>query len=1072
MEPFKDWKMEEYENTFQTRYPIYNYEEKNKKNRANYISKISYSSKNNENLNKAAPKRRKEFNIENKTINMNSQNFKTEYNNYSYSSHNDEPRNSAKYYSKNNKYLTLFNSRTRRYDPSNATLSKDCVLRGYTDNCSFYISGSSDLNSKINIKKQLDNSKSQTYSKYDKNIQMKNKEDRQNKVYENRTQIINPSDYIKKEIKKDIINTFNRRNENKNYNSTANYKEKINYQSPILSENKIKNVDKNQNKYYSRRSYFETEPINIIKYLDHRDEYNNSFRKHLIPPKNTSYREPKPTIQNINIKITNNKRNKYKTYTINNFEEKKNNYYKTFFEKKSNQNQKRNNTPNISTRLENVLIHYITPEKEDSSKKIPNRYNNYKSIIPHNKWNRYKSNIDLEENILYRTERKYHPKTTLNRKNSNSNIYENKNKNRYNFPQRPKLREYGTKTEIHPFNNNYNRTFLNNNEKEKEYKITDRNNQNNYFFESKKIDNKNRYSARSVSVTPSSSFGKKYGVRTEIISINNKNNYSRNDEYEVTDIKSFKRQLQGKNNYIINGSINKVKNILNNKKEYNTFQKSLNNIKDNAKQIEIAKKNNMKFKQNAKNNHSILISNYSKDKKIYGTSTQTPSFRPHGFILNSLDEYEVHLPKKKYKKNDKYKSDFSDKNNENKDKYKILNINKNNYFNVMKNLEEELEIDDDEQIEYIPQNISIKTKYKNIGNKYSYDFNKSSKQKEDINNGSKKTLIIQKNKELKNINPKNNHKNREIDKIGKNINSDFITNKYKEKKIEIQYIPQSIQQNSIIEIQSNKKYENNKIVKQNIRNHQQKLNEVQKNLEEKQPNKIETQQLEEIQKKEENNDEDIHNMQENINEEKFNSQEEKDENNNLKKSKYSSYFGDFNNNYYEIKGVRGSGDINEYEEEEEENEQENEKSQNNNNENIQLVRNITFGIHSENFYIPVDQDDKEEKEADEQLIEEEEQTDENNENGEGNEKMEMEQIDEENEGEIKNENIKEYKGEGEIVGDEMIKSDEEKCNEKYYGNEMNEGEEIEENDENKINEEEDYNDPQITYENNEKLKGI
>ena len=59
---------------------------------------------------------------------------------------------SSQYYSQKNKYLITFNSIPRKFDPKN-NMSSDGVIRGYINNCSFYISGSSDLLQKINYKK-------------------------------------------------------------------------------------------------------------------------------------------------------------------------------------------------------------------------------------------------------------------------------------------------------------------------------------------------------------------------------------------------------------------------------------------------------------------------------------------------------------------------------------------------------------------------------------------------------------------------------------------------------------------------------------------------------------------------------------------------------------------------------------------------------------------------------------------------------------------------------------------------------------------------------------------------------
>ena len=220
------------------------------------------------------------------------------------------------------------------------------------------------------------------------------------------------------------------------------------------------------------------------------------------------------------------------------------------------------------------------------------------------------------------------------------------------------------------------------------------------------------------------------------------------------------------------------------------------------------------------------------------------------------------------------------------------------------------------------------------------------------------------------------------------------------------------------------------------------------------PNKKIKTQILEVEHQEEENVENTYNIKDNENIEI--SQENGD--NSFKKPKYSSYFGDLNNNYHEIRGLSGSDEKNENEEEEEENEEnENENIKENtkkrNEKGIQSVKKVTFGIQSENLYVPAQTvEDKEEKEADEQIMEEDEQKEINFENG-----QEMEESEED----VKKDKYEENEEEGEMVGDEMIYEDDNE-NEEYNENEMIEGEEIEENN---YNEEEEYNE-ENEYEEN------
>ena len=83
-------------------------------------------------------------------------------------------------------------------------------------------------------------------------------------------------------------------------------------------------------------------------------------------------------------------------------------------------------------------------------------------------------------------------------------------------------------------------------------------------------------------------------------------------------------------------------------KEFSVFEKSLKNIRENQKDIE-KEKNNLKNRETKWNNHQIYVSNsMTKDRKLYKTLTQKQAFRPHGYTLGFLNEYEV--PVKKYQR--------------------------------------------------------------------------------------------------------------------------------------------------------------------------------------------------------------------------------------------------------------------------------------------------------------------------------------------------------------------------------------------------------------------------------------
>ena len=828
MDYYQDWQYEEYENT-QEQYPNYNYEYKSDNKRSNYLSQVAYVSKYSQNPYMSSSKRQQNT-AKKQTVNQyrNYQTEKKDYNKYSNISQEYEPRNSTKYYSDHNKYLTLFNSETKRYERSNENLSNDGVLRGYTDNCSFYISGSSDIKPKTTIKNKFlnKNNNSDIYNRYNKNYQLDNRDNRQKKVYESRTQVINPTDYTKTEVQQNIANKYNKKNDNKYNNKNYNSKTIINtsiysinnnndgkkkYQSSFNKESQYKNkLNNDKPKYsYSNRSYVNTETSqNINNYNLNRTLNIEKTNKPIIPSKNIINIEPKSTIQSFSsdTNYTNtNKKKSYKTSTNTNLEEKnKNNYYQNIVEKKSYENKKRNNTPNISSRIENNNLnnsrHYISTGKRNLEKNNNQNRNNYKSVIPHNKGFKYKSNISIDENVLNNTERNYQPKQTLERKNSNSNINTNLNKNRYNFPERPKLREYGTKTEAHSFSNNkYSRTYFNNNEREKIKEIpkNKETKYKNYIVEIKKIEpkkeEKTRYAPRSFSITPSIRSGRKYGVQTESIVMNRDRNYTRNNEYEVTDITSYKKKQDQKDKYTLNkNTIPKAvkPNIKDNKptnniKKYSTFERSLKNIKENEKEIEKEQKSFYKNRDSSLNNHVIFISDASKNKKYYRTSTQRPAFRPQGYTLGNLSEFEVPAPK--YQKYDnkkdiqKTQKDYPDR-RKNKNIFNI-NINKNNYFNAMKNLEEEIEVDDDnEQVEYLPPKSLSKIESKQNESKHSDNLNKTYQPKKE--NKSHYTITtITKKEDKKEASKDNKERNSKGEIKTNNITQKYNTYREQNKNI-------------------------------------------------------------------------------------------------------------------------------------------------------------------------------------------------------------------------------------------------------------------------------------------------
>ena len=1216
MESYQQRKEKNIKETITTKYPINKLGFNTDNRRANHASKISYSSRYipNTNLNsskKQLNQSRKEKDKENKKTNYYNS-FKKDYD-LSYLSKNEESDNLNKNKNNETKKLTLFNLSTRTYEPSDATVT-DGVLRGYNDNCSFYVSGSSEIKTKTTFdnKNKNKNNNQKLGNILNNNYKRENKNSRQNRLYESKTQILNPIDYKKRDIPKDNKNKYTSRYDNKykkhNYTSNTIVNTRLSSSNNINSNNNInsiinsninrnniyninslntskdniqekksihekKNVhDKKTNlipssskkpkfedipRYsYLRRSYFDTEPSNNIKNYNQNTVATQTITQPFIPSISVINKEEKSTIPNIdedlNNIIKNIRKRIYKTSTNTYLEEKnKDSYYKTIVDKKPYERKKRNSTPtktsNLDTNIDfkiNTIINTTSSEK-NSPAKLSSIRNYYKSVIPNNKSYRYKKNKDKdkdrlkEENIIKSIERKYHqPIYTLNKQKSISNISSSitpnittnltttytpsltnitsdissiVNKNRYSFLERPKLREYATKTEFHSVDKNkYDSRTIINNVREKIFEVPSKklNITTNYKVDLSKYESKNRYEPRPFSITSSFKPEKKFNVKTEIVPRSSRN-YSRNSEFEVTDIIAFRKKLRDEET----SSIDKYRPKLlepisllkkdDNKREYTSFERSLRNIKDNENAIKKEENDRIKNRRNLAKNHYVFESNdTSKNKYLFKTSTLRQEKRSHGYSL--ANEYEVPMDKVlKYKKIEDDKNAFIDRNNKT-DNILNIKINKNNYFNAMKNLEEEIEVDDEnEQVEYLPPRplprFRARSKDRDKENKYTYTINKSPLEKKEnrysylLNRGKKEdnnnnNLIVNSNNLQKiNVNyiessnlfslnkPSINLPNsdKEIEKTNQSINviknQYLITNKTKEQKNKTKptsLVPQNIQQKPI------------KLLPQQqiplIFEKQQNQFQIQKEQEIshiKPQKEITTKQLEEM-----HQDEDV-NTQQKEEKEKTNENETKDneieefqnseENNTLRKSKYSSYFGDSNNNYYEIKGYSGSKENdNDNDEEEEENENDiddidNEDDNNKKKNNIiktndyvhnnyeqpmKLERSVTFGIQSENLCVPAeheqepDNESKEDKEADEQPVEEDEQNDENEEKMKTNEHNEQENDDEG----------------GELVGEEN--EDDE--------NEMAEGEEIEDNiiEDNNGNEEEEINENE--YEEN------
>ena len=668
MESYDDLNYDDYEENTTENKHNYTYlkytNNQNSKNSPNIISTSKYSQR-------LTINSRQRPNLDNK-------NLKTNYNaNNNYNTYQNSPlinniqknSNSSQYYSQNNKYLITFNSNQRKLELEGKR-SSDGVLRGYTNNCSFYVSGSSDLNSTINYK--------------NKAHQNKEKNNYENKTFENKISYSKNNTNKTNNIK--INNNYemtkyenyqfkNKDNKNNNYtkiNTNLKNKNINNYKSPINSANAKEKKPK--------INYAQTEPSNNVIYFSQNTSFNSNskYASNYDKGKNTANNKSNYYINNLN---DNNQKRVYKTSTNTNYNDiSRKNYFLTESEPKPGQT-KRNNTPSalrlgdkyISSKEEKRINYYKININNDEK----NKGRRHISEIPNN-YIRERNTYNLDKNSLNNTTKNPPTKNTFNKPNSNSNSNLNTKYIRYNkFDIKPGERKYGTRTETYSFDNrNYCSALLSKNEKEVDINELPRYKEKiNYI---RKISPK-RYGTHSINYSLPKYERRNYSVNTEKSAMNRE----RNNEYEVNDINKYQK---GKNN-----------NYNYNKKEYTSYERGLKNIIDNKKEIE--KDEKIKANKRETNHHKLYISNNLSQNKKYKTNTQSDyANRRNKYNLGNLNEYEVEIDSKN--KYDKYKR------NKNQDKNikKIeVKINKNNYFKENENLEEELEIEDDnEQNEYIP----------------------------------------------------------------------------------------------------------------------------------------------------------------------------------------------------------------------------------------------------------------------------------------------------------------------------------------------------------------------------------
>ena len=862
--------------------------------------------------------------------------------------------------------------------------STDGVLRGYNNNYSFYISGSSQIKPKVTINNQINNYTSQTMAQYPYQAGQIN-------------QSKNPS-YIIMNKQPQIYNyntsNFGGFKYNENQNKQINNINRV-YQAPKIERRMVKRV-------------IDKEPF------DSRAGPRDNLR-------NNNTGQTKEMFHKIN---TNQNYRKYSGNQLNN-----NSYI-----------VKRNTSP-VNSKQNIITTNYSRPIVSNQ-RKISSQNQSY----PYTKSSN--NNITYDSNPyqyrMYTQQNKYQGYGNYP---SNINNYSNYQKYNYSNNQR----EYGSRTEF-PEQRNYKYEYEQEDYEEDDdddedvYEVPEQYNINNGMNMNNANGRREYYSERPFmrinNYSQSQRNGKKYTVYTQTLAMNrNFNEY----EYEPND-----RRYLNNNNFTTSNnyySQPKYREGVRYGRQGNTaFEKSLRNIRLNNEEIEMENEqrnnNRVQIKTSGANNHRLYISNNSRSypKKNYRTFTEMEAYRNQNYILQDIDDddYDVY-PNEKI----------------------VANNNRYNNLRIVKNEnEEEIEDDDSDDEEKI------------------YDTNKLIRAKEDNFN------IIQQNKNSVN-NKIESKTSKEENNLGYQQNEDFPHDNDEE-------LPRQKNKNmKNIETEINEKYYDNQGnylgEKKIITTKQVPIDD--KNMDAQ--NEEDEEEQEDVEEYENIND----NYQENeyhayqSNNGKF---QKRGENMNNIKSKYKSYFGDDNNNvYYEIRGDSKNTKNN--------TQKINYNINNNKNQNLQ-IKNVNFGIHSENLCVPAEENDdkekdeheekdekesdKDEKEADEQKLEEELGFDEeeeindshNNNNDNDNEKKnEEDNIKEEEENDKINdidennnnehieyeENINDKKeeneNENEIINKENLDDKNILDNENNLNNEDNMQEEENHNEENNNNLEENEN---------------
>ena len=953
----------------------------------------------------------------------------------------DQRKNEDNYNINNTNSNNNINSTLKKYE------SSDGVLRGYTNNYSFYVSGSTQIKPKITINNQYSNKNYNNISNQNKNINNPNK---RQFIYKNSPspqsgprqyqKIIYSNNNNTNNINSNYGNRQTNQNENSSYIIRMVEDDPVIYNQPNQDQNTNNNYEdddiyyyeENENRNISQRNY--QGPIvqrRMVKRVIEKEPFNSKRDYYVFGPNdNMRNMNKKYSNQKIQQKPIYKKINNYNNTTTNN-----NNNFKRFYSNNLNENinninqrndyfesypLKRTNTPNVPRPINRQYSNYSRPVISRQQKLLnrsPNIYgtkNSNNSISYPTRNNQYNAYEEQSDYFITQTESnssKYKTPFMYNSPNIDNDNYNNV----YVIPMR-REREYTSRTELQNqggYELEYENDDINDDDV---YEVPEQYNNNvKGFYIEKRQNMSNRPFTRINNYSQNQRDGRKYGVYTQTMAINKNYNRNYDEEYEV-DRRNIRyiRNDNNRNNYSvpkIMKPINDVQRLVRQKREYSAFERSLRNIRDNEEEIELEneeRNNKVRIKTSGSNNHKLYISNNSRDNpsKQYKTYTELQTDRPQGYFLQDIDddnpeEYRIGQNSRNINKNNNIR--VVQRNNENEfqpippprvyrpeEKNYYEDENTENFQKINTQNNEEIEDEEEDQMYDTNQLMAAKEGNLKIIHKRSEE---GFKQNPDIQNSEE------------NYNDIEGEENEEelIQKVNTNINTNTEEDLYQNEDIpQDRDEPMSIGNKNVKNIQTeiNEKYYDNqgnylgekKIIttKQVPINNENQINKMNQINNYNNNNQQEEGEYQEEEEQEENENEDDEYIPYQSNNKKFKKRGDIN-NKNIIESKYHSYFGDSNNNvYYEIKGV--SGEINK----EEESKKEEEIEKRNYKEPMVQVKNITFGIQSENLCVPGQDKENEEKdnieekgnndekEADEQgidenvIIDEEEDEEQNN----------------------------------------------------------------------------------------------